>query len=293
VYSIRLDPFPLPPSIVIGDTLRDSTGAVLRLGATAFNANGETVSDVPFRFVFVPISRDTANRDNKALVVDSLSGLVRAAGPPFIALQGRAGVQLGERLQILDTLEIVPRPRRLARNTTASGDAVRTLAFFCLDAANAPLNTLVPADSVARRIGIAPGTPVGNYTTFSTLLIGDSATNDSVRVRSYLVRYQILAPTDIPTVQLERGTRPAIGIIDGTADNLIGYDTTNTTGITEPRLRLYPPGLTVGRYKSDTIPVTVRASALRSRTDTVGTVQFEVRVVRVTRAPDGTPVTCP
>jgi hypothetical protein len=292
VYSIRLDPFPLPPSIVVGDTLRDSTGAVLRLRATGFNANGETVDGVPFRFVFVPLSRDTALRDNKALVVDSLTGLVRAAGPTFVVPQGRAGVQLGGRLQVLDTLEIVPRPKRLAPSAT-NGETVRTLAFFCLDAANAPLNTLTPADSIARRIGIAPGTPLGNVTTLSTLLTGDSATSDSTRVRSYLVRYEILSPTDIPLVPLERGSRPAIGIIDGATDTQLGYDTTTTSGLAEPRLRLFVPGLNRNAFAKDTIPVTVRASALRSRTDTVGTVRFLVNVVRVSRSPDGTPVTCP
>ncbi|MGZ8493857.1 MAG: hypothetical protein ACXWZS_16765, partial [Gemmatirosa sp.] len=69
VLAIRLEP--LPPSIIAGDTLRDSTGAVLRLRATAFAGNGDTVPGAPFRFLFVPISRDTLLSDNRALVVDS------------------------------------------------------------------------------------------------------------------------------------------------------------------------------------------------------------------------------
>jgi hypothetical protein len=293
VASIRLEPLPLPPSIVIGDTLRDSTGAVLRLRATAFNANGDTVAGAPFRFLFVPISRDTALSDNRAVVVDSLTGLVRAAGPAFVVPQARVGVRLGDRLQLLDTLEIVPRPKRLLRAAT-NGDSLRTLAFFCPEAATVPPGSTVPDTGAARRSGIASGTPVGNVATLATLLVGDSATRDSVPVRSYLVRYEIVSPTTIPTVPLERGTRPAIGIVDGGADNMIRFDTTNSGGAAEPRLRLFAPGLTRAAFPRDTIPVTVRATAIRSRTDTVGSVLFTVRVVRITRSPStGDPISCP
>ena len=292
VASIRLEPLPLPPSIVIGDTLRDSTGAVLRLRATAFNENGDTVSGAPFRFLFVPISRDTLLSDNRAVVVDSLTGLVVAAGPRFIVPQARVGVRLGDRLQLLDTLEIVPRPKRLLRAAT-NGDSARTLVFDCRDAAGvAPFSTALDT-ATARRIGVSGGS-IGNVTTLSTLLVGDSATRDSVPVRSYLVRYELLTPTTVPTVQLERGTRPAIGIIDGGADNAIRFDTTNSGGAAEPRLRVFSPGLTRATFPRDTIPVTVRATAIRSRTDTVGTLQFVVRLVRLTRSTvDGAAITCP
>jgi hypothetical protein len=42
VLSIRFDP--LPPSIVAGDTLRDSLGRVQRLRAVAFDAAGDSVA---------------------------------------------------------------------------------------------------------------------------------------------------------------------------------------------------------------------------------------------------------
>jgi hypothetical protein len=293
VASIRLDPLPLPPSIVIGDTLRDSTGAVLRMRATGFDQNGTEVSDAPFRFIFAPISRDTTLRDNRALIVDSLTGLVTAAGPTFIVPQGRVGVRLGDRLQLLDTLEIVPRPRRLTRVTTANGDAERTLVFECQETATAPLSSTLLTTEQARLLGVSGGN-IGNASPLATIVTGDSATNDSVRVRSYLVRYQIVSPDSIPTVQLERGTRPAIGIVDGSADNPIRYDTTNASGIAEPRLRLYPLGLTRARFARDTILVTVRASAIRRLNDTLPSpVEFLVRLVRRTRTLQGEAITCP
>src|SRR5699024_5196504 len=144
-------------------------------------------------------------------------------------------------LQLLDTLEIVPRPRRLLRAATANGDSVRTLLFSCQDAATAPPFNQALSGTAAQNAGVS-GT-IGNYTTLSTLLLGDSATKDSVAVRRYLVRYEILSPTGIKQVQLERGTRPAIGIIDNAADSPIRYDTTSTSGLAEPRLRVYAPGL--------------------------------------------------
>ncbi len=296
VASLRLEPLPLPPSIVIGDALRDSMGDTLRLRATAFDANGAPVADAPFRFVFVPISRDTARRDNKAIVVDSLTGLVVAAPPPFVAAQGRVGVQLGGDLTLLDTIDIVPRPRLLRRGTAPNGDSARTLAFSCLDAVTAPLFNQALSDTQAVNAGLTKGTTIGNFTTLATTLIGDSLANDSVRVRRYLVRYQILSPTKIPTVQPERGgPRPAIGIVDGGVDNPINYDTTSSAGNADPRLRIYAPGLNRTDFPSDTIPVTVRAFAIRSRTDTVASpIQFVVRLVRVTRSTaDASPVACP
>ena len=295
VASIRLEPLPLPPSIVVGDTLRDSTGAVLRLRATAFDQDGKAVADAPFRFVFAPLARDTsaAQRDNKALAVDSLTGLVTAAAG-FVVPQGRVGVRLGDQLQLLDTIEIVPRPTRLLRAATANGDSARTLAFSCGDAAIAPIfNQALDTGSV-RQNGLATGAVAGNATPLSTLLLGDSATHDSVAVRSYLVRYEILSPTGIKSVPLERGARPAIGIVDGSTDTPLRYDTTNTSGLAEPRLRIYSPGLARADYPRDTILVTVRATALRAPRDTVASPrQFVIRLVRLTKSPTGTALACP
>ena len=84
------------------------------------------------------------------------------------------------------------------------------------------------------------------------------------------------------------------GIIDGSADNPIRFDTTTTGGLAEPRLRLYPAGLTRGAFQRDTIPVTVRAFALRSPRDTVASpIVFTVRVVRRTRGSGGETIACP
>ena len=49
VLSIELNPLP-SPSVVVGDTLRDTAGVATPLTVTAFNYRNEVVEDVPARF---------------------------------------------------------------------------------------------------------------------------------------------------------------------------------------------------------------------------------------------------
>ena len=52
ILSIQLDP-PQLPSIVVGDSLHDTTGAVVTLGAVAYNANGDTVVGAEIRYIMI------------------------------------------------------------------------------------------------------------------------------------------------------------------------------------------------------------------------------------------------
>jgi hypothetical protein len=65
---ITFDPLPFP-SVVAGDTLRDSTGVVAPLRAKAVNGRGEEISNAAVRYYAV---RDTAG----ALDIDSTAGVV-------------------------------------------------------------------------------------------------------------------------------------------------------------------------------------------------------------------------
>ncbi|MBV9879438.1 MAG: hypothetical protein JO180_03035, partial [Gemmatirosa sp.] len=49
----------VPKAIILGDTLRDSSGTAIRLQPIGYGENGAPVSDLAFRFASVPISRDT------------------------------------------------------------------------------------------------------------------------------------------------------------------------------------------------------------------------------------------
>jgi len=66
LLSIEVNPLP-SPSVVVGDTLRDSTGAVTPVRITAFNFSGEEIETPTARFFAV----------DRSIRVDSLTGIVR------------------------------------------------------------------------------------------------------------------------------------------------------------------------------------------------------------------------
>jgi hypothetical protein len=98
--SIAFDSLPAL-AIVEGDTLRDRNGKVAPLQAYGFNASGDTVRGLPFRYIV----RDTST----ALEVDAEGRFVVAdpgtSGRPAVLLQASLG-----NLQFTRTLAIVARP---------------------------------------------------------------------------------------------------------------------------------------------------------------------------------------
>lgn len=260
VQSIRLDP--VPPSIVAGDTLRDSAGNVLRLRAVAFGTSNDSVADATFEYTFVPLSRDTTTGGEPALTVDPVSGLVRAAALPRAA-QARVGARFGNRLQVLDTIAIVRQPRRLRR---VGADTAPRLRYLCIDSSRS----------------LAPDGPGGGTISaaLAVRLTGDSGTRDTVPVPSYLVRYRITEPASIPTGTSPYGDqRPALYLTNGRTDRPLSYDTTNSSGQTSTALRVVGP-LIASR---DASPDTVRIEAVASyRGVPIGdTIRFRVALERV------------
>jgi hypothetical protein len=255
----------VPPSIVAGDTLRDTLGLPLALRALAFTAGGDTVSGATFTYGFLPIGTDTGAA-RSALTVDSSTGAVRAATLPGVA-QARLTARFGGRLQIVDTVAIVRPPTRLRRVTPA--DTVLTLQYFCNDAGT--------------RLETASTDAVGNATrALGVRVLGDSA-GDSVAVPSYLVRYRIT--TVDPSKRIPVGLspfgdeRPAIYMTRPPRDRPIGSDTTNSTGVTAAQLRVLPSLLP--RSSTDSVlTVNVVARVLSRRQLLPDSVAFRVSVVR-------------
>jgi hypothetical protein len=70
VLSIRFDTLPAP-SVVVGDTLRDSTGAVVRPKVHAFNFKGDEIPQPPVYFLS-PDSGVTVDSATGIVVADSL-----------------------------------------------------------------------------------------------------------------------------------------------------------------------------------------------------------------------------
>ncbi len=65
--AIEIDP-PLLPALAVGDTLRDTVGAVAPIVARALNSRNETIPDAPITFVALP--------NDSILDVDAGSGIV-------------------------------------------------------------------------------------------------------------------------------------------------------------------------------------------------------------------------
>ena len=281
VASLRFDP--LPPSIEIGDTLRDTLGAVLPLRGVAFDADDRPVATASLRYAAVPLTRDSVTqRVDTALAVDTLTGLVRATAT-WVAPQGRVAVRAGDRLQLLDTLAIVPRPDSLVR---VAGRLPGFL-YDCRDTTSTLDATLSDTGVAARAIGNATGP-------MAVVVRGDSA---GVRgpVRRWLVRWSIVspAPATIPIVTLPRSvaTVPAIAVISGTADRLVRWDTTDGAGRSTTRLRIRPFALGRAAFPPDSFDVVVRAEAFRRGQRLDSAPEFRIALRRAPAAP-GQPTTC-
>lgn len=236
LQSVRFEA--TPPSVVVGDTLRDSAGAVTVLRALAFDENDRLVATAPVRFAYVPTPDSTgAVRNDSVLVVDSLTGALRATRP-LVRPQGRIAARVGDRFQLIDTLEIVIAPDSLVSAT----DTTRVLRYDCTDTRAAIFP--VPDTGSARFAYSAVTLP-------AVTARGSDATGQRVGVPSRLMRYDVDStpfwPGAIPRVPLTPGARdsvPVIAIVGGTTDRLRALDTTAAaTGASTVRLRIRPSAL--------------------------------------------------
>lgn len=114
LLSFQVDPLP-SPSVIAGDTLRDSTGAVAPVSLTAFNYGGATVTNPPFRFRAL---------DGK-IRIDSLTGIV--VGDSTGATSSRILATLDD-FTALITIPVVLRP-----DTVVESNARDTLSYSLTD----------------------------------------------------------------------------------------------------------------------------------------------------------------
>jgi hypothetical protein len=114
VLSIAFDSL-AAPSVVVGDTLRDSTGKAVPIQATVFNFQGTVISGAPVRFHAL----------DRGLRVDSVTGF--AIGDSVRATPARIAVSVGG-LQAIRTLDVVLRP-----DTVASVNGRDSVLYSLLD----------------------------------------------------------------------------------------------------------------------------------------------------------------
>ena len=103
VLSIQFDSL-AAPSVVLGDTLRDTTGAVVIPSVHAFNFKGEEITSVPVRF----------QSPDSGIVVDSVTGTV--FGDSLRSTAARIVASVGS-LQAVQKVDVTLRPDLLSAVT--------------------------------------------------------------------------------------------------------------------------------------------------------------------------------
>ena len=96
VLSIQFDSL-AAPSVVVGDTLRDTTGAVIIPVVHAFNFDGDEITSVPVRF----------QSPDSGVVVDSITGII--FGDSLRSTPARIVATVGT-LQAIQRLDLTLRP---------------------------------------------------------------------------------------------------------------------------------------------------------------------------------------
>ncbi len=100
ILSIQFDSL-AAPSVVVGDTLRDTTGAVVLPQVHAFNFAGDEITPVPVRF----------QSPDSGVVVDSLTGII--FGDSLRSTPARIVATVGS-LQAIQKVDLTLRPDLLA-----------------------------------------------------------------------------------------------------------------------------------------------------------------------------------
>jgi hypothetical protein len=195
--AIELDPTTLP-SIVIGDSLRDSTGRAVTLAARAFNSQNSVIPDAPLRFLAI---------NTGVVAVDSVTGYVVGQKVGEADVVASVGGLQSERILVHVTL----RP-----DTVFADTALRQTMQVSLVSASA-----ASSGSLSVRVG------------HDTVISGKDTT---VGVQHYLVRYRIVTPTG-DTVSTSDTTRVLLYNSDrgGRASTV---DTTDVNGLASRFVRI-------------------------------------------------------
>ncbi|MCC6243151.1 MAG: hypothetical protein IT353_09935 [Gemmatimonadaceae bacterium] len=171
--AIELSAFP-SPAIIIGDTLRDSTGAVAPIEAIVRNVQGDVIADATIRYLYADFGRDSA------LAVDSVTGIVRAL-KTATGTTSRLAARVGLSLQVLRTIAIIQRPDSLSAPATILPLFTTTLADT--GRTGATQNTSADFAVVVRHVDsvTAAATTVASWPVRFELLSPANATNDTTR----------------------------------------------------------------------------------------------------------------
>ena len=155
--AIELDSLSMP-SVVVGDSMRDTTGALVTLQARAINVDNDVISGAPIRFLAL---------DTGIVAVDSVTGAIVGKRTGSTSLVANIQGLQSERINVVvtqrpDTVIGLDSLQRTMQVSLISGTA----------ASSGPLEIFVGHDTTIAGVDTA------------------------VAVPSYLVRYKIVYPTD-------------------------------------------------------------------------------------------------
>jgi hypothetical protein len=215
--AVALDFLPFP-SVVVGDTLRDTTGAVAPVRARAFNYLGEELPDIPFHYLVLDrgatvdtatgIIRGDSLRDTPVRVVGRLGNLQTQTQPLAIV---RAPATL-DPVNGLDTLEYS------LTDTTQNVSAAMSVRL--LSGGEPPVG--VRAWVVSYMIVHEPGTGSATIVEGSRESLLDTTGTDGTASRQVRLHVQNLS-TPVDSVVLEASAKYRGSHVDGSPARLVVY----------------------------------------------------------------------
>ena len=198
--AIEFAPFAFP-SVVVGDTLRDSLGVVTPIRAIVRNSAGDIITGARPKYLYADVLRDSALR------VDSSTGVLVARAT---VSQGRLAARIGSALQVIKPFTATIRPDSLARGTDPTALIV----------------SLLPDTGRAR----AQGNTTGDMSVRVLNRQGTTTTG----VNGWLVSYRLVKPAN-PTNDT---TRSAFLVNENLGPSIV--DTTGSDGGAARRVRVRP-----------------------------------------------------
>ena len=215
------------PSVVVGDDLRDTNGAVASLRVIAFGANGDTIpsADIVVRFFAVD--------NTQKLRVDSMTGIAHGDG-------------------------LSPLANVVARVTPVDGGGIIQTPLVPLPVVPKPVSATRANDTTFLFSVVSNGKTVTD--SFSTSLLSPPLSvtvhgNGDTLVQGYVVSYQVVkAPKST--------TNDSTVVLFDRSGNDSTVAITNSSGVASRQLRIRPnlvadPNLLIG-LTTDTVVVRVR-----------------------------------
>ena len=189
VLSLTFDSLPAP-AVVLGDTLRDTTGSAAPVTATVYNFQGNIVSNPPLRFQAL----------DRGIRVDSVAGFV--IGDSIRSTPARIAVTV-DGLQATKPIDVTLRP-----DTVIAVNQRDSLLYSLVDTTK-------------------------NFSPALAVRVHHSLTSLDSAVKSYIVSFAIVSPTDtLLSMLLNEGSKAS------------RVDTTDADGQASRRIRLTPARLT-------------------------------------------------